>query len=140
MKRVLSIQFRKLTIGLPREFPLACAVGHADIFAVNNTHLWRVTGRSARKLFPRTHPINAVYKGGQTATAVFQVFGMILPGIELNLPETLPMREGWSRMNKKYLRLPNFIAVFEFGFGSVRDFPITYNVSILTEEQTNVLC
>jgi len=64
---------RSVTGSLPRPFSLACAVGHAAVFAVNATLVASQWQHSAWTV--RLHPsINVENEAGQAASNIFQIF------------------------------------------------------------------
>jgi len=101
--------FRRVTSGLRRPFPLACAVGHAAIFAVNAalvTSWWQHRAWSV----PLQPPINAEHEVEQGASTVFQVFGTTRRGIEPSLPVLVASaRVTWAMLHN-IIRLHTKIA------------------------------
>ena len=77
---------------MQRRSPLACAVGHVAVFAVNAALVasqWQ--HRAGTVDLRRASPLacNRPPGWGQVARSMFEVFGMTLPGIAPNLPATM---------------------------------------------------
>ena len=118
--------FRSFTSSLQCTSPLACAAGHAPAFTVN-AHWWRVSGSTARELFPCTLPSTlstrlerpqvSFFKFSawpdRESNPVFQLWWRVLkqlrPWIGSNIKLIITYRGIWY--NEKFMQLNHKIRI-----------------------------